>query len=209
MKIAVIGAGNVGAALGTLWAAKGHEIVFGVRDPNSPKLVSLLNSTGARAASLAEAVSGLEVVALCTPWPATGDAIRACGNLAGKIVIDCTNPLRSDLSGLSVGTDSSGAELVAQWASGGKVVKAFNTTGAGNFGNPRFGAEAASMFIAGDDDAAKATVATLASELSFEVVDTGALSTARWLEPLAMLWIHLAYRQGLGPTGSAFRLLRR
>lgn len=209
MKIAVIGAGNVGGALGALWAAKGHEVVFGVRDPGSAKVAALLKSSGVRAAGVAEAASGAEIVVLATPWPAAEEAIRSAGNLAGKILVDCLNPLRPDLSGLLIGTDTSAAEQVAGWAKGAKVVKAFNTIGAANFANPRFGAESASMFIAGDDAAAKSTVGTLAAELGFDVVDTGPLVAARWLEPLAMLWIHLAYHQGLGPAGHAFKLLRR
>ena len=209
MKIAVIGAGNVGGALGTLWAAKGHEVAFGVRDPKSAKVAALLKSPGARAAGVAEAASGAEIVVLATPWPAAEEAIRSAGNLAGKILVDCLNPLRPDLSGLLIGTDTSAAEQVAGWAKGAKVVKAFNTIGAANFANPRFGAENASMFVAGDDAAAKSTVGTLAAELGFDVVDTGPLVAARWLEPLAMLWIHLGYHQGLGPTGHAFKLLRR
>jgi len=211
MKIAVIGAGNVGGALGTLWAGKGHEIMFGVRDPSSRVLAQLVKSSSGqvRAASVREAATFGEVVVLATPWPATENAIRSAGNLAGKTVIDCTNPLAPDLSGLVVGTSNSAGEEVARWAVGARVVKAFNTIGAGNFANPRFGADAASMFIAGDDAAAKAVATRLAAELGFEVVDTGPLPAARWLEPLAMLWIHLAYKQGFGPTGHAFRLLRR
>jgi predicted dinucleotide-binding enzyme len=91
---------------------------------------------------------------------------------------------------------------------GAKVVKAFNTTGAGNMANPRFGGEAASMFICGDDAAAKKTVASLAEALGFEAVDAGSLSQARLLEPLAMLWISMAYGFGRGPN-IAFKLLRR
>jgi 8-hydroxy-5-deazaflavin:NADPH oxidoreductase len=211
MKIAIIGAGNVGGALGTLWAAKGHDVTFGVRDPRSAKIADVVKSAGARAraASVAQAASGADIVVLATPWPAAEEAIRSAGDLSGKILIDCTNPLRPDLSDLLIGTDRSAAEAVAKWAKGAKVVKAFNTIGAGNFAAPRFGAENASMFIAGEDKAAKAIVGSLAAELGFDVVDTGPLMTARYLEPLAMLWIHLGYREGLGPTGHAFKLLRR
>lgn len=211
MKIGVIGAGNVGGALGRLWARQGHEVVFGVRDPQDAKMQDLLKSAGgnARAATVRDAVSFGELVVLATPWPATEEAIRSAGSLVGKIVIDCTNPLAPDLSGLVIGTDDSAGEDVARWARGAKVVKAFNTIGAANFGNPRFGSESASMFICGDDASAKSIVAKLASELGFDVVDTGPLTAARLLEPLAMLWIHLAIKQGLGPTGHAFKLLRR
>ena len=211
MKIAVIGAGNVGGALGTLWAGKGHEIMFGVREPSRRQLVQLVKSISGqvRAGSVREAATFGEVVVLATPWPATENAIRSAGNLTGKTVIDCTNRLASDLSGLVIGTNNSAGEEVARWAAGANVVKAFNTIGAANFAHPRFGADPASMFIAGDDAAAKSAATRLAAELGFEVVDAGPLLAARWLEPLAMLWIHLAYKQGFGPTGHAFRLLRR
>ncbi len=211
MKIGVIGAGNVGGALGKLWAGKAHEIVFGVRNPQDPKLQPLLKSAGrkARAATVKDAASFGEVVVLATPWRATQEAIKSAGSLAGKVLVDCTNPLSPDLSGLVLGTHTSAGEEVARWANGAKVVKAFNTIGAPNFANPRFGSESASMFICGDDASAKAIVAKLAADLGFDVVDSGPLIAARWLEPLAMLWIHLAYKQGLGPTGHAFKLLRR
>ncbi len=211
MKIGVIGAGNVGGALGKLWAGKGHEIVFGVRDPAGSAHQDVLKSANgkARAASVRDAAAFGEVVVLATPWQATESAVKSAGRLEGKILIDCTNPLAPDLSGLVIGTNTSAGEEVAKWAKGAKVVKAFNTIGAQSFGDPRFGSETASMFICGDDASAKSTVVRLAGELGFDVVDTGPLIAARWLEPLAMLWIHLAYKQGLGPTGHAFKLLRR
>lgn len=211
MKIGIIGAGNVGGALGTLWSGKGHDVVFGVRDTNDPALQKLLASTQgkARATSVKDAAAFGEAVVFATPWPATRDAIASAGNLTGKIVVDCTNPLLPDLSGLSIGTNNSAGEEVGRWAKGAKVVKAFNTIGAPNFGNPRFGSENASMFICGDDASAKAAVGKLAADLGFDVVDAGPLTAARLLEPLAMLWIHLAFKQGLGPNGHAFKLLRR
>lgn len=211
MKIAVIGSGNVGGALGSLWAAKGHNVVFGVRDPEDSKVQDLLKSTGgkARAASVREAASAAEIAVLAVPWPAAQDVVAEAGNLAGKVLIDCMNPLAPDLSGLTIGTNNSAAEEVARWARGARVVKAFNTIGAPNFANPRFGSESASMFICGDDSSAKQLAAKLAADLAFDVVDCGGLIAARWIEPLAMLWIHLAFKQGLGATGHAFKLLRR
>jgi 8-hydroxy-5-deazaflavin:NADPH oxidoreductase len=88
-------------------------------------------------------------------------------------------------------------------------VKAFNTIGADNFGKPMFGSESASMFICGDHAESKAGVARLAVDLGFEVVDAGPLTASRMLEQLALLWIHLAFKQGLGPKNHAFELLRR
>lgn len=211
MRIAIIGAGNVGGALGRLWAAQHHDIAFGVADPRSPKVITLVQSIGGstRAASVAEAAAFGEIVTLAVPWTAAEQALRSAGDLTGKTLIDCTNPLTPDLSGLTVGTHDSAGEQVARWATGAKVVKAFNTIGAQNFANPRFGAEVASMLIAGDDSAAKSIVRGLAAELGFDVVDTGPLGAARWLEPLGMLWIHLAFAQEWGPNGHAFKLMRR
>jgi predicted dinucleotide-binding enzyme len=210
MKIGIIGSGNVGGALGQGWAAAGHDIKFGVRDAAKPELVALLKNIGARAsaASVAEAAAFGEILVLTTPWNGTQAAIESAGDVAGKIVVDCTNPLKSDLSGLSLGLDTSGAEQVAQWARGARVVKCFNTTGAENMINPRFGSDRAAMFLAGDDDAAKAIVGKLGEDLGFEMVDAGRLEIARLLEPVAMLWVHLAFRRGLG-RNFAFKLLRR
>jgi predicted dinucleotide-binding enzyme len=211
MKIGVIGAGNVGGALGTLWARKGHQVVFGVRDTGDAAIQKLLQAAGgkAQAKSVRDAAAFADAVVLAVPWPAVPDALKSAGNLSGKILVDCTNPLSPDLSGLVIGTTTSAGEEVARLAGGAKVVKAFNTIGAAVFENPHFGSERASMFICGDDAASKKAVGELASQLDFDVVDVGPLMAARWLEPLAMLWIHVAFKQGFGPTGHGFRLLRR
>jgi predicted dinucleotide-binding enzyme len=208
MNIGIIGSGNVGGALGKRWAVAGHKVKFGVRDTGKTEVVALLKETGATAGSVAEAAAFGEVVVLTTPWNATEAAIKSTGNLTGKIVVDCTNPLKSDLSGLSIGLDNSGGEMVAQWAVGARVVKCFNSTGAENMFNPRFGSDRAVMLLAGNDVSAKATVTKLGEELGFEMVDAGDLSVSRLLEPLAMLWVNLAFRRGFG-RNFAFKLLRR
>ena len=210
MKIAILGAGNVGGALGKGWAAKGHSIFYGVPDPQSEKVRALLKSIGANAhaGSVREAADASEVIVLATPFPATRDAIAAAGDLSNKILIDCVNPLKPDLSGLVIGHDTSAAEQVAGWARGARVVKAFNTTGAGNMANTNYGGNGITMLVAGDDAAAKSAVTKLAQDLGFEPLDAGPLANARLLEPFAMLWIYLAVKQGLGPN-IAFQLLRR
>jgi 8-hydroxy-5-deazaflavin:NADPH oxidoreductase len=209
MKIGVIGTGNVGGALGTGWAKKGHQIIFGSRAPHSAKTQDLLKSAGsnASATTVSEAAAGAEVIVLATPWVATGQAIQSAGSLAGKVLIDTTNPVGPGFQ-LMLGTTSSGAEQVAQWAAGAHVVKAFNTTGFENMVDPIYGEEPTAMFICGDDARAKATVARLAEDLGFEVADTGELAMARNLEPLALVWIKLAIGQGWG-RNFAFRLVRR
>jgi predicted dinucleotide-binding enzyme len=208
MRIGIIGAGSVGGALGRGWARAGHEVTFGVRDTSDAKVGKLVEETGARAASVAEAASAAEVVVLATPWEATQDAIRNAGDLAGKVVFDCTNPLAPQLAGLTHGHETSGAEMVAGWAPGARVVKVFNTTGANNMANPDFNGVAATMFYCGDDADAKAAAARLAGDLGFDPVDAGALDQARLLEPLALLWIRLAYVQKMGRE-IAFKLMKR
>lgn len=208
MRIAVIGIGMVGGTLGRRWAREGHEVMFGVREPSSEKVGQLLADSGenARAGTVAEAATFGEVVVLATPWKGTQDAIRSAGDLNGKVLLDCANPLKADMSGLEA--EPSAAEQVASWAPGAKVVKIFNTTGFKNMDNPRFGDDRATMFYCGDDSEAKKVAARLAEDLGFEAVDAGPLSEARSLEYLALLWIHLAYGQKMGP-GIAFKLLRR
>jgi len=210
MKIAIIGAGNVGGTLGAAWANRGHEILFGVRDAGDPKLQQLLARTSgkARAATVSDAVVPADVVALTVPWPAAQDALRTAGDLSGKVLLDCTNPLKADLSGLTVGHTTSGAEQVAAWAVGARVVKIFNTTGYSNMGNPEYREGRSMMLYCGDDAPAKNVAARLAADLGFEPYDVGPLAEARLLEPFALVWIHLAVLQKMG-TGFAFRLMRR
>src|SRR5258708_22376196 len=213
MKIGIIGEGMGGGPLGKRWAAWGHDIKLGGRTPAEKKISALLAGCGAPASAggIAEAAAFGEVIALTTPWDATKSAIGAAGKLSGKILVDCTNPVAlggNVMAGLAIGHTTSAAEEVARWANGAKVVKAFNTTGADNMANPRYGSDPAVMFIAGDDADAKNRVAQLSNELGFETIDAGPLRQARLLEPVAMLWISLAFAQGLG-RNFAFKVLRR
>jgi len=161
-----------------------------------------------RAGTNADAAAFGEVLALTVPWAAAQPAIESSGNLAGKVLMDCTNPLAADLKGLTVGLNTSAGEQVAAWASGARVVKAFNTIGAGNFGRADFSGVAADGFYCGDDAAAQAAAQALIVDAGFNPVDVGPLRNARLLEPLAMLWIDLAVNQGWG-INHAFKLLRR
>jgi predicted dinucleotide-binding enzyme len=210
MKIAIIGAGSVGGTLGKAWAKKGHQVFYGVKRPREEKFKELLKATGpgAQAGSPAEAAAFGEAVVLATPWSATQAAIQSAGNLAGKIVIDCTNPLKPDFSVLEVGHTTSGGEIVAGWAKGAKVFKAFNTTGFNIMADPVIQGLRTVMFVCGDDEAAKPAVLQLAADVGFDAVDAGKLAQARLLEPWALLWISLAFG---GKTGRdfGFALIRR
>lgn len=207
MRIAVIGAGNVGRALGGGWLKHGHEVWFGVPNPADAKYRDL---PAARLATPAQAAAKAEAIVLATPWPATEAAIRGLNDLSGKIVIDCTNPLGMgpDGLGLVLGHTVSGGELVAQWAAGAAVFKAFNTTGADNMADLSGYRAAPVMFVAGDDAAKKPQVMELARDIGFEAVDAGPLRMARLLEPFAMLWIDQALKRGAG-RDFAFAVLRK
>lgn len=200
MKIAIIGAGNVGGALGKRWAKAEHQIKFGVPDAGRPEVVALLQEIGGSAAAgnNREAAAFGEIVVLATPWHATEAAVRSAGDLTGKVLVDCTNPLKPDLSGLLIGFDTSGGEQVADWARGARVVKCFNTAAASSMTRPDYGERRLTMFLCGDDAAAKRVVTSLVEQIGFEPADAGSLRTARLLEPLAMLWIHRSYVQGWG-----------
>jgi len=207
MKIGILGTGNVGRSLAKPWADKGHEIVFGSRDPE--KALEIAKSMGKNvcSATYEEAAKWGDVIVLALPYTAAQDIIKTVGDLTGKILVDCTNPLAPGLSGLVIGLTTSAAEEIAKMTSA-KVVKAFNTMGVGIMANVQFGSETASNFICGDDEEAKSVVRSLGEDIGFDVVDTGPLSNARLLEPLAMLWIYLAFKLGMG-SGIAFKLLRR
>jgi predicted dinucleotide-binding enzyme len=193
MRLAIIGAGSVGATLGKAWQRRGHDVTYGVRNPDDPKYGTL----GADVTTNDRAAGDAEIVVLCTPWQSTRDAVSACGDLGGKVLIDCTNPLTPDFTALEVGHTTSGAEQVARWAPGARVCKAMNQIGAPMMDAPQLSGTPV-MFVCGDDDAAKATTSSLVGELGFETADAGDLTLARLLEPFALVWIHMAVRRGFG-----------
>jgi NADPH-dependent F420 reductase len=215
MRIAVIGAGNVGGTLGRRWAESGHDVVFGLRNPE--RGASAVKGGGALPSkasvkSPADAVKGADAIVLATPWNAVADAIKEVGSLDGRVVLDTTNPLTRQMT-LDVGPNGeSAAERIQAMAKGAKLVKAFNSTGANNMADPRYGGVPTAMFVAGDDAHAKSVAGELATALGFEAIDAGALSAARQLEHLAMLWISLAFgtngAQTIGPA-FAFQIVRR
>jgi NADPH-dependent F420 reductase len=210
MEIAIIGAGDVGGTLGKIWVKKGHQIMFGVRNLQSPNVLNLIRSTnsGVKVGTIGEAASFADVIVLAIPWMAVEEGIKSAGDLSGKILIDPTNPINADLTGLVIESSTSAAEEIARWAKGSKVVKAFNSIGAKTLNNLQFGLVRADAFICGDDYKAKTVVKKLATEIGFDTVDAGPLINARVLEYMALLWIQLAYSRQMGPN-IAFKLLTR
>jgi predicted dinucleotide-binding enzyme len=206
MNIVVYGVGHVGRALSQGWRAAGHRVSLVLREPDEAR-ASAWQNQGFGVVTAAAAAAAGDVIVLAVPWTALPAVIESLGPLDGRIVVDVTNPLTSDLS-LAINDDDSGGETVAELAPGARVVKAFNTTGAGNMDDSRYLGGKLMMPIAGDDAEAKKVVLSLASDLGFEAVDVGPLAMSRTLEPLAVLWIKLAHVQKLG-TDFGFALMRR
>jgi len=215
MRIAVIGAGNVGGTLGRRWAKAGHDVVFGIRNPE--RGAAAVKGGGAfpakaSVASPEQAAKGADVIVLATPWAAVADALAEIGSVDGRVILDTTNPLTPQMQ-LDVGPNGESAgERVQAMAKGAKVVKVFNSTGADNMQNPKFEGAPSVMFYAGDDAKAKTLARQLAADLGFDTLDAGGLAAARHLEHLAMLWISLAYGVGGAENvgrGFAFRVVRR
>lgn len=199
MKIGIVGAGQVGATLGKRFAAIGHQVVYGARNPGSADMATLLATHPGYAAAVRvdELAARCEVVFLAVPWMQVENAVAALGDLGGKILVDCTNPIGPDFT-LALGTTDSGGEFVARLATNARVVKAFNTIGYEVMADPSFASGAAALTVCGDDPAAVAVASGLGAEIGFVPVSAGPLATARLTEPMAMLWINLALMRGLG-----------
>jgi 8-hydroxy-5-deazaflavin:NADPH oxidoreductase len=210
VNIAILGTGSVGSALGTRWSKAGHAVTFGSRQPESEKVLELLEACapGTKAVAAGQALRGAEVVLLAVPWPAARQTLADLGDLGDRVLIDCSNPLTADFSGIELGHSTSAAEEIARWAPSARVVKAFNSASVKVMLDPAFGDHRAAMFYCGDDRRAKELVQQLIATLGFDPVDAGPLASARYLEPLAMLYIHLAFKQGWG-SNCAFKILKR
>jgi len=187
MRAAVIGNGNVGSGLSRILGEAGHEV-----------------TTIGRNDDLSTAVAKAEVVVVATPYGAIAD-LAGKADFSGKTVIDVSNPVTEDFSGLQVGHKTSAAEEIASRLSGATVVKAFNTVFAQHYGTGlKVNGQPLQTFVAGDDEAARETVKALAAEIGLEPVDAGPLANARYLEPIGFLNIQFGYVFGHG-TGIAPR----
>jgi 8-hydroxy-5-deazaflavin:NADPH oxidoreductase len=205
MDIAIIGAGNVGGGLAAAARGAGHEVVLSASSAASAERVAA--TTGARAAvSNTEAVQSAAVVVLAVPHAAVAGIVAELGEaLAGKVVVDATNPLNESFSDLTT-SGTSAAEELQQQLSGAPVVKALNTVFASRYAAPVEEGQPLDAFLAGDDAQAKSTVSELVSSLGFRPVDLGGLRMARTLEELAFANITLNATRGWS-WQSAFRLV--
>lgn len=213
LKIGILGTGDVGRALGNGFVSLGCQVMMGSREAGNEKAAAWARGAGELASSgtFAEAAAFADIVVLATLWSGTENALRLAGaeNLAGKILIDTTNPLSFGPQGpsLAIGHTDSGGESVQRWAAQAKVVKAWNIVGNPHMFQPSFPGGPPDMFIAGNDADAKVKVSEILAAFGWQVVDLGSIEMSRYLEPLAMVWIMTYFRTKSG--NHAIKLLRK
>jgi 8-hydroxy-5-deazaflavin:NADPH oxidoreductase len=209
LKIGVLGSGPAGRTLASGFLGHGHPVMIGSRDP--AKMHGWLRDAGPRAqvGTFGETAQFGELVVLSVNGRAAQDVIRLAGvgNLAGKIVLDASDPLdfSSGRPGLFVGTTDSLGERIQRLIPDAYVVKGLNTVVAEVMINPRLSGGEPDMFIAGDSEEAKQTVASLLGEFGWPVIDMGGIENARWLEALSLAWVVYSHRTG--KTHHAFKLV--
>jgi NADPH-dependent F420 reductase len=200
MKIAIIGAGNVGGNLGVRLSKSGFDVRFGLKDDKDAAALLARVGKGASTGTVEDAAKYGDVVFLALPGNVVVDVVKSVASqLEGKIVVDCNNPVTwKDGPVWAPPAEGSLAQAIAKVAPGAKVLKAFNQFGAEHHGDPNLTGAPATVFIAGDDAAAKKALSEIATKAGFLPVDSGPLRNAGVLENVAILWIHLATVGGRG-----------
>lgn len=201
MNITLVGAGNMGSALAKQLTRAGHAVRIAARHLEKAQALAA-EYEGATAAVPGDALGDSEVVIVATYYDDAVAALHSLGPLAGKVVVDISNPVTSDFMRLAIGHDTSAAEEIAKAIPGAAVVKAFNTLFAQVLADgPAFaGGAVAPVFYAGDSDHAKQVVKELIASIGFQPLDAGGLANARYLEPLGGLNIYFGYGAGLGTS---------
>jgi predicted dinucleotide-binding enzyme len=202
MKVSVIGSGNMARGIGSRVVAGGNELEVVARNGEAAQALA-----GELGGSTADSPSG-DVVVLAVPYPAVGEVLSSYGDaLAGKVLVDITNPVDWSTMQLATSPGTSAAEEIAKQAPGGaSVVKAFNTNFAGTLVGGQVAGQPLDVFLAGDDAAAKEKVASVVNAGGLRALDVGGLSQAQRLEPLGLL--HITAQESLGSGfGSALKIV--
>mgnify|MGYP000942051769 CR=1 FL=1 len=200
MKVSIIGTGNMGTGLASALANAGHQVSIGARDLVKAAALADSIGKGVIGGGIGASVKLADVVILAVPFGAMADAFDQAGDLNGKVIIDISNPITADYKELLIGHTTSAAEEIQKFAAHAPVVKAFNTIFAGLLSPDARQGKTLQVFIASNDETAKATVSELAKSISFEAVDAGPLSNSRFLEPIGEMNIHFGFFLGQGPV---------
>ncbi|MBL8016745.1 MAG: NAD(P)-binding domain-containing protein [Ignavibacteria bacterium] len=216
MKIGILGSGAVGKALAAGFAAEGHEVKLGTRDPNAAKITDWLASAGNNitAGTFAETAAFGEMIILCPLYRAVEEVIKLAGkeNLKGKIVVDTTNPIADEppvngvLKYTTTGRESAG-EIIQNLIPDSHVVKAFNSVGSPLMYKPKFEEGEPTMFICGNNDEAKRSVSEVLTSFGWDILDCGSIEASNALEGLCIIWCARGFREG--QWNHAFKLLKK
>ena len=200
MKVAIIGTGNMASGLANALAGAQHEVAIGSRDPGKAAALAEKIGRGVQGGGIAAAAKLAEIVILAIPFDGAANALKETGDLAGKILVDISNPISADFKSLVIGHTTSAAEEIQTLAPKATVVKAFNTIFAQLMPTEARQGKSLQVFVASDDDTAKALVSALAKSIAFDAGDAGPLSNSRFIEPIGEMNIHFGYFLGKGPT---------
>ena len=189
-NITMIGAGKMATILSTYFAKAGHKVFIGARESDKASQLAINIGNGIQGGSIEDAVQHGNIIYIAVPYLEIQEILKLTGSLKGKIVVDISNPLKADFSGILIGGETSAAEELAKSLPEATVVKAFNTLFATVLERgPEFGANRAQIFYAGDDESAKQEIAELIETTGFDAMNVGPLSSARYLEQLTLLVI--------------------
>ncbi len=202
MTVAIIGTGKMGTGIARLLASKGMKVAIGSRDPAKAAKLAAEIGSGAEGGGITAATKLADVVVLAVPYTAAAETIREAGGFAGKILVDISNPITPDYKALTVGHTTSAAEEIQKLAPQAKVVKAYNTVFAELLPADARKGRTVQVFVAGDDEAAKKVVSDIVTKGDFEAVESGALSNARYLEPVGEINIHFGFFLGWGTSAA-------
>ena len=193
--IAMIGTGDVGSALGKAFAAQGHTIIYGSREPDRKSVAELVAAAGdgTSATTPFAAAAQADIVVLAVPGMLVEEITKSLGDLSGKIIIDPTNPLKRSMLKLEHGVETSNAQIIQEAAPDAEVVKAFNTLSWKTMVDPSEAGGPVSIPLAGNSGAAKKTVAALVTGMGLEPIDVGPVDNAHWVEGMLILWINNRY----------------
>jgi predicted dinucleotide-binding enzyme len=214
MKVGIFGTGDVGRALGRAFVTLGHEVKLGARESNNEKAAAWARENGekASAGTFAEVAEFGEMVVLATLGAANEAVLKAAGpeRLAGKVVIDATNPLdfsKGAPPSLAISGNDSGGEQVQRAAPKAHVVKAFNIAGNVHMFRPDFPGGPPDMFFCGNDEGAKKRVGALLTDFGWNPIDIGGIEASRYLEGMCIVWVLYGFKQG--GWNHAFKMLRK
>jgi 8-hydroxy-5-deazaflavin:NADPH oxidoreductase len=213
MKVGIIGSGDVAQALAVGFLAHGHDTMLGTRDASKLADWQRKNSKG-RVGSMSDTAAFGEIILLAVKGLAASEALRAAGanNLAGKVVVDATNPIADvppdhGVLKFFTGPNESLMESLQQQFPSAHFVKAFSSVGNQFFVNPQFDGGKPTMFICGNSDSAKATVTQILDQFGWETADMGTAEAARAIEPLCILWCLPGFLRN--QWNHAFKLLQK